>query len=67
MLPLLAIALGRTIFKIPLTARSLTALGLGGMTAAWLVGPLGLFPATALGVLALTAWTLVLRSRPNAR
>lgn len=66
-LPLLAILLARTLFAIPLTGRSVGALALGGMASAWLVQPLGVLPAIGLGLLALTAWTLVRRSRPNAR
>ncbi len=66
-LPLLGIVMARTLFGVPLTARSTAVLALGGTAAAWLVPPLGLLPAIGLGLLALTAWTLVRRSRPRER
>jgi hypothetical protein len=49
-----AVVLAPLLYRIRLTWWSLAALGVGGTLTAWLAGSIGLVPALAVGLLALT-------------
>jgi hypothetical protein len=55
------------VFRIRLTWWSLAALAVGGTLAAWLADPLGLLPALAAGLLALSAGAAWSRRRRTRR
>ena len=67
LLVLTAFVVAPLIFRIRLTWRSLGALAAGGTLTAWLAGSVGLLPALAAGILALTTGAALTRRQHPPR